>query len=282
MREGESGNTFFFLVLLGSAVLILYFQVFVWLISSWEFNPYYSHGILIPLISGFLVLLTWRGERKNFTPGPSIQGMVLIVVGMLVHIAGYWYSAFWIAALSLIPVLLGLLSFVSGWKNTSKFLFPAFFLVFMIPFPFIDTLATGFAAFSVFCSSVVIQLCGIPVVTNGAELVLPGSAFRIGLSCSGLKTMISLLIPSTLLIELCVCRTGKKILLFLLIFPLAFITNILRILVLVAVTNVYGTEFAMKNVHDVMGLLMPVLVFLGILALARFMGCSAIKKFNNQ
>ncbi len=41
-----------FVVLLLS---ILYFRTFVWLVNAWLTDPYYSHGFLIPIISGFIV-----------------------------------------------------------------------------------------------------------------------------------------------------------------------------------------------------------------------------------
>jgi len=278
MREGGSGKTYFFLILLGSAVLILYFQVFVWLVSSWEFNPYYSHGILIPFISVFLIWRIWEKERKNFVPGLNLPGVLLIIAGLFVYTVGYLYAAYWLCALSLIPILQGILSQISGWKNSLQFLFPVIFLIFMIPLPFIDYVSTYFAAFSVYCASIVLRACGIPVIINGAELFLSDLSFRIGLLCSGLKTLIALLIPSCLLIFMYECNFKIKLLLFILIFPLALVTNIVRILLLVFFSQVFGMGPALETVHDILGIMMPILVFIGILALAQSIGCSSIKK----
>ena len=41
---------------------LLYFRTFIWLFNSWLTDPYYSHGFLTPIISGFIV---WRNIRKN-------------------------------------------------------------------------------------------------------------------------------------------------------------------------------------------------------------------------
>jgi exosortase len=252
--------------------------VFQWLFFSWQHNPYYNHGFIIPFISGFLIWRIWIIKRKDFVPGLNLPGLFLIIAGLFVYTAGQIYAAYWICALSLIPVLQGILSQISGWKNSTQFLFPVIFLIFMIPLPFIDYVTTCFAVFSAYCVSIILHACGIPVIVNGAEIFLTDSSFRIGLPCSGLKTLISLLIPSCLLIFMYDCSIRQKLLLFIVIFPLALVTNIVRILLLVIFSQVYGPAYALKTAHDYLGIMMPILVFIGILALARSIGCSTIKK----
>jgi exosortase/archaeosortase family protein len=74
------------------------------------------------------------------------------------------------------------------------------------------------------------------------------------------------------------CNFKDKLLLFILIFPLALVTNIVRILLLVFFSQVFGMGPALETVHDILGIMMPILVFIGILALAQSIGCSSIKK----
>jgi exosortase len=277
MRSREFQVHFFYFVFF-SSVLILYFPVFVWLVLSWVTNPYYSHGFFIPFISGFLIWRIWVTEKKEFKPCFNLPGFILLVAGLLMFTGGYLYASFWICALSLIPFLQGVLILIFGWENSLQFLFPVLFLIFMIPVPFIDNISTYFAAFSAYWASALTHICGIPVTINGAEIFISDSSFRIGLPCSGLKTLISLLIPSTLLIFMYECNIRDKILLFVLIFPLALFTNVARIFFLVIYSQVYDPEPGLKTVHDILGIMMPVLVFLGILAMAHLIGCSSIKK----
>jgi len=269
---------FFLTIAFLSSILILYLPVFVWMVSSWMTNPYYSHGFFIPFISGFLIWRIAVSGKDAFKPYFNLTGLILLIIGLFIYIGGYFYASFWICALSLIPFLQGILIQFFGWKNSLQFLFPVLFFIFMIPVPFIDFLSTYFAAFSAYWASFLIQICGIPVTISGAEIFISDSSFRIGLPCSGLKTLISLLIPSTLLIFLYDCNIRDKILLFILIFPLAFVTNVARIFFLVIYFQVYGPDLGLNTVHDILGIMMPVLVFIGILALAHLIGCSSIKK----
>jgi len=43
-------------------ISILYFRSFIWLVNAWLTEPCYSHGFLIPIISGFIV---WRNLRNK-------------------------------------------------------------------------------------------------------------------------------------------------------------------------------------------------------------------------
>ncbi len=277
MRFSEFRIHFFISIFLSSS-LILYFPVLFWMVSSWGTNPYYSHGFFIPFISGFLIWRISLSGKKEFRPCFDFTGFLLIIAGLVMYATGYLNASIWICALSLILFLQGVFILIYGWKNSLQFLFPVSFLIFMIPVPFIDYVSTYFAAFSVYWASALIQLFGIPVTTNGAELVITDSSFRIGLPCSGLKTLISLLIPSSLLIFMYRCDIRHKILLFILIFPIALITNVARILILVIYSQINATEPGLRTFHDILGIMMPVLVFIGILALAHTIGCSSIKK----
>ncbi|MBA5942003.1 MAG: exosortase/archaeosortase family protein [Methanophagales archaeon] len=64
--------------LLAVLLTLLYFHTFAWLITAWLTNPYYSHGVLIPVISGVIAWMTIRkrkeeseSELEPFKPGIS-------------------------------------------------------------------------------------------------------------------------------------------------------------------------------------------------------------------
>jgi len=51
--------TLAYLVIAGLVALLLY-PALAWLASSWQVNPYYSHGFLIPPIALFFAWRQWR------------------------------------------------------------------------------------------------------------------------------------------------------------------------------------------------------------------------------
>ena len=128
-------------------------------------------------------------------------------------------------------------------------LFPIGFLIFMIPLPFIASLAVPLQSVSAHWSAAGAQASGIPVTRTGAEIYLPGAAFTIGLPCSGMNTLISLLALAALLLYLLKAPLYKKVIIFILAFPIAIIANILRIVLLLVIAHLWGSDAAMSFFH---------------------------------
>ncbi|RMF98058.1 MAG: hypothetical protein D6734_00805, partial [Candidatus Schekmanbacteria bacterium] len=84
LTENEKVNkVLLLLVLLSFAAL--YWKVFYWLGTRWYIDPDYSHGPLIPLISGYLVW-TKKEELKRIPVAVDNLGLYLLVISILLHI----------------------------------------------------------------------------------------------------------------------------------------------------------------------------------------------------
>jgi hypothetical protein len=44
---------------------LLYFRIFHWLVHAWLTDPYYSHGFLVIIISGFIAWRALRAARAH-------------------------------------------------------------------------------------------------------------------------------------------------------------------------------------------------------------------------
>ena len=64
-------------------------------------------------------------------------------------------------------------------------------------------------------------------------------------------------------------RKVKKIIFVILSLPIAFISNILRIIILIVVFYLFGSEFAMGSFHDYSGMLVFVFAFFGLVLLKK-------------
>src|SRR2546423_1200831 len=84
------------------AVVLAYRDVWPWLLTEWRDNPYYSHGVLVPLLSLFLL---WRARDALARRHPSNWGYPVIAAGLVMLVVGLWVSAYWIAGFSL-PVVI--------------------------------------------------------------------------------------------------------------------------------------------------------------------------------
>lgn len=252
----------FLLPLLLTLLPGLSFPVYIWLFTSWEINPFYSHGILIPIISVFLFWRVYAHNSLLITNSGATRGLIIFGFGLMLYCVGNFFSAWAISGISLIITLYGIIFQVTGPEFSKKCLFPVFFLVFMIPMPNIDVIATWLAAVSGCLAASLGNLLAIPAISNGAEISLPTASLVVGLPCSGMNTIIGLYIPASLLIYFLDCPVREKIAFWFLILPVAILSNIVRILLLLMVASWCGTNCMMSFFHTLYGILLPVVAFL--------------------
>ena len=86
-------------------IALFYWPAFRWLVLSWLSNSYYTHGFLVPLISGFFI---WTKRDALKTREPSIIGAFVLALGAFVYIIGFARDMRFLSAFSLLIVLGGL------------------------------------------------------------------------------------------------------------------------------------------------------------------------------
>ncbi len=165
-------------VLTSVALIVLYCPVFIWLVRVWLDNPYYTHGFLILPISAFIA---WTRRREMTTGKPSRIGATVLIVGLITYVVGFASRLYWLWAFSFLIVISGLTLYFGRIKSIRAMLFPICFLIFMIPLPFLDSLALLLQIFTAWSSASIMSVVGIPVTSIGAEIHLAGSAFTIGM-----------------------------------------------------------------------------------------------------
>jgi exosortase len=238
-----------------------------------EVDSYYSHGYLIPLLSGFVIW--WKRDRlKTMTVAPSRAGLWVLGAGLLVYVAATAWFVNVVAALSMLVVLTGLSLSLFGAVVTRALWFPLAYLLYMIPLPKISiiyitfwlkllvaSLAAGFA-----------DAIGIPVLLDGAYLSLPNGVVEIENACSGLRSLISLTALGAVYAYLAPLSTVKKWILLVASVPIAVMANLLRVIALVLVSYHYGPRGrAFEWTDFTTGLLVFGLALLGLYLVSKAM-----------
>ena len=254
------------LALAGLLLVALYSPVFIWLGRVWLDDPHYSHGFLVLPVAAFVA---WTRRKELVRTRPNPAGVIVVAGGLAVYVAGFAFGIDWLWALSLLPVVLGLLLYLMGTGAARSMAFPICFLVFMIPFPFIEALTIPLQSVSASGSASIVQAVGIPATRIGAEIRLPAAAFTIGTPCSGMNTLISLLALAALLSYSLKAPFYRKAGLFLLAFPIAILANILRIVLLLMVAHSWGADAGMTFFHDFSNLFVFVFATALLVLLAR-------------
>jgi len=250
-------------------IILLYLPTLIWLVRSWLHNPYYSHGFLIPLVSG---VIAWskRGELQETRLNNA--GVIALAIGAALYILGFVRDLRYISAISLIVVLFGLVLSLYGTKVARSMAFAIGYLIFMIPMPFVGDVAFDLQRLSIHSSGWLLRVLGMPITVTGNLIVLEDSTFSVGLPCSGLNTLISLLAFAALYAYLLAGSLSKRGILFLCSIPIALLANILRITSIVMVAHFYDKDFAAGFYHDISSLLFFLIALLCIALIGKILG----------
>ncbi len=262
-------------VLIILLLLLFYLPIFSALIDSWLIDPYYSHGFLVPIISAFFI---WRKRNLlRYSDRDFNYGVVILALGLFFYGIGIFYRSLFVSAVSFIVVLSGLTLCFCGRDVLHEFMFPICFLIFMIPLPFTDYVSFHMQSFTAACTTSILRLMGIPATNVASQILLENVFFVIGEPCSGLRTMIALLTLSAVFVYVVEGHPNRKIILFLGVFPVAIVANILRVTSILLIANYYGKESAMQFFHDFSSLFLFLLAFAFLILIGKCLGCSNLR-----
>jgi len=236
-------------------LIVLYHSVVAELLYDWQNNPDYSHGYFIPFIAGYMA---WsrREDLKNTAWKPNNWGIALFLMGIIQLMLGIIGAENFLQSTSLIIVMLGIILFLAGFKIARILLVPTLFLLFMIPLPAIIWKNFAFSL-RLFASKIAVSfmhLIGMPVLREGNIIFLPGASLEVVDACSGMRSLVSLLAMSALFAFIMNQRMWKKWVLFLSAVPIAIISNIIRLIITVTLTQVYGEKAALGVTHTYSGI----------------------------
>ncbi len=244
-----------------------------WLANEWWSNDYYSHGILVPLIS---VFFAWRllpkVERK-----PSSLGLFLLVAALVIYLAAVFQRAYFIAALGMIALFAGLIWYLWGGQALKRMAFPLAFLIFMVPLPFIEASSLPLSLLTGQISTKVVQVMGMDVTVQGASVTLPNANLVVGAQCSGLRSIVALFTLVAVFAYVVEGPWYSKVLIVLSAIPIAILGNIFRVSSLLWVADRWGVEAGFTYYHDYSGIFFFLFAFLCLILLAWLLGCRQIR-----
>ena len=237
-------------------------------------DTYYSHAFLIPLVSGFLV---WqkRQHLKGMSPEISWWGFVVIVFAVLMHIAGTILYVFSISGFSMFFFIIGSSLFLFGKRITGEIKFPLAFLIFMFPLPLAIITAISFPMKLVAAKAgvTIVSFLGVSVLREGFNISTSAGSLVIGNPCSGLRSLISFLALGAFFAYLTNTSNVKKFVLFALAIPVAILSNMVRVPILILISYYWGLEAASPDsfLHDASGFLVFVIGFIMLFSISRTM-----------
>ncbi len=222
--------------------------------DNWWNDPNYSHGILIPLVSAYLI---WRHKDSlaRSVSNPNPWGYVVILAGMSMLATGYWASEFFLKRISLIPVLWGLVLLSWGWPVAKMLWFAFAYLILMIPLPYVvyDSVAFPLRLIAASLAGGMLHSMGTPTLVEGNIIHLPYIVLNVVDACSGVRSLISLLAAGTILAYLMLPNRISKIIIVFLVLPVTVATNAVRVVLAGVLAKYIGKEAVEGSMHDFVG-----------------------------
>jgi len=257
-----------FLILL-ILLAVLYRSVITDMALDWYQDANYSHGFVVPLISGYF-LYEKREELQRAVVEPWWPGLALVLCGVVQLVVGWLATEFFTMRVSLVVVLAGLTLFFFGKGLFRLMLFPICYLLFMIPLPYIvyDAVAFPLKLFVTKASISFLKLVGVVVLSEGNIIMLPETTLEVADACSGIRSLLSLLALAVAYAFFLRLTPLKRTLLVLSAIPTAIFANSLRVIVTGFLAQYWGARAAEGFFHEfaglaVFGLAMVILVSLG-------------------
>ena len=247
-------------------VIAAYIPTFAWMIQRWTVaDTYYSHGFLVPLVSAFLIW-SMRSKLSALEIKPISLGWVFFLSALLVHLVATFFRVSFVSGFSLIVVLMSMVLMLLGKGYLKKLLFPILFLGFMVPLPMvvIANLSFRLKLFAAQISTFIINRLGVPAIREGSVIRTMHSTLMVEDPCSGIRSLVALIALGALMAYFSNISKSRKTILFLSSIPIAISTNIIRIISLSLVSEIYGEKYATGLFHDTMGILVFVFAFAGL------------------
>ncbi|MEL7026591.1 MAG: VPLPA-CTERM-specific exosortase XrtD [Pseudomonadota bacterium] len=221
------------------------------LLEAWQL-PEYSHGPLIPILSGLLFLR----QLKEFPvdPGPKRNrwvGVTVIVAAIAMGTLGNLANIGDIVAYAIILWVGGILLVSFGWSTGKHFWPPVLHLVYMLPLPGVVyyKLTTSLQLVSSELGVYFLQLMSVPVFLDGNIIDLGVMKLHVAEACSGLRYLFPILSFSYIFAVLYRGPMWHKAVLLISAAPITVLMNSVRIAVAGYIVNNYGADWVEGFTH---------------------------------
>lgn len=228
-----------------------------------------GHGPII------LVVVLWLAYRKReelfaLPHQPAfLPGTACFALGLLMFVLGRSQAVALLEVGALIPISAALLLLFKGRAAVRLMWFPLFFLIFMVPLPATLVVAVTTplkSAVSAVASSLLYQL-GYPVGRSGVILTVGPYQLLVADACAGLNSMFTLEALGLLYMNIMNYKSAvRNLFMAVMIIPISFVANIVRVCILVLVTYHFGDEAGQGFVHGFAGMVLFVVALTLILA----------------
>jgi exosortase B len=271
----KTANSEWWPILLG--MLVMYVPTFFDLFSGLWITEGQAHGPVILALAVWLIFRQWPLMMEKSEGRPvSVSGWAVFAIALVLYILGRSQQIMLFELSSFIWMLAGILLIKRGSSALKVMWFPLFFMLFMIPLPgtVVTTLTMPMKMAVSYVTANLLFWVDYPIARNGVVLQIGQYQLLVADACAGLQTLLTL--ESLGLFYMNVVRhtsVFRNVVLAILIVPISFTANVIRVVTLTLVTYYFGDEAGQGFLHGFAGMVLflsALVLILGIDALLQY------------
>jgi exosortase B len=217
----------------------------------------HAHGPVILGVSIWLLWKRWQSvpELSKFKALPSLAWTSFLIAASM-YIPGRALDIIYIETASFIFAMAGIVLMAGGLGLLNKLKFPLFFMIFMVPLPnslvgpITDVMKLAVSAVTI----KILALAGFQVARSGVVIYIEQYQLLVADACAGMRTLFMLEALGILYLNLVHYQSMiRNIVLPILIVPISFTANVIRVIFLALITYYFGLDFGMGFMHGFAG-----------------------------
>lgn len=261
---------------------LLWFILCRHLSSEWSLNEQYSYGWFVPFFAAYLFWLRWENRparELHSRPSWLALGLGIVPALLLLPVRLFevgnpdWRPLGWVHAGCVVTLTFLALYQAAGWPWVKHFSFPVCFIFVAVPWvsgieqQVIQTLMRSVAA----VAAETLNLCGVPAQVEGNLIRITSGLVGVNEACSGVRSLQTSLMIGLLFGELKRLSLVRRLFLLGGAVAIALIANCARAVLLVWLAG-NSESGSITRWHDVAGYSIVVIVFIGTMILAVWLG----------
>ncbi|HXH60694.1 MAG TPA: exosortase/archaeosortase family protein [Fimbriimonadaceae bacterium] len=236
-------------------------------------DGYYSHGLLVPIISGYIIAKKWP-RIKDIAIRPGWFALVPILLTLWVLWAANAVDIQQIRSIAFIVVLLSVVWLVAGIRWMVALSPSILYLLFALPVwtGVIDNYTNPLQRLSTTVAFFILKGVGYTVYAVGqTSLYLDHFDLNVAVPCSGLKLLVAVTAFTVFFMLIARLRWWANGLMVVLVLPLCLFINGLRIALIGIAGEEYGRSAGL-SFHDYSGYITLIVCFFLLFKFARLLG----------
>jgi len=232
----------------------LFFVNSIWL------DDEHAHGPIILSISLWLLWKRWQEipSFEGFKASPVVA-WTLFFIASVFYIPGRALDIVYFEVGAFILLLIGIVFMVGGLSLFKKLMFPLLFMLFMVPLP--NSLVGPLATFMKEAVSAVtvniLSWAGFQAGRTGVVIYLEQYQLLVADACAGMRTLFMLEALGILYLNLVHHSSMlRNVVLPILIIPISFTANVIRVIALALITYYWGVAAGQGFMHGFAGMVL--------------------------